>query len=144
MPKSDTPTGEGVDVEGLGRYLAREDVVFAILFGSHAQGTAEEASDVDIALRFPDDMGDHEQFRRRNRIDADLQRYAPGFVDVRDIETLPRHVAYAALRDGILLAGDEQAAESSLERVETEYDDTASEREKERREFIDRIARGDM
>lgn len=35
-------------------------------------------------------------------------------------------------------------AESSLERVETAYGDSASEREKERREFIDRIARGDM
>lgn len=74
LPKSGTPTGEAVDVEGLGRYLARAEVVFAVMFGSHAQG----------------------------------------FVDVSDIETVPTPVAYAALRDGIVLAGDEGAAEEGV------------------------------
>lgn len=144
MPKSGEPTIEGVDIDGIRDYLAQTDVVFAVLFGSHVQGTADESSDVDIALRFPDNMDDHDRFRRRNRIDADLQEYTPGFVDISDIEMLPTPVAYAALRDGILLAGDEHAAETYQEQVKTEYETAANKREQERREFIDRLARGDI
>lgn len=144
MPNSGEPTIEGMDIDGLRDYLAQTDIVFAVLFGSHAQGTADEASDIDIALRFPDDMDDHDRFRRRNRIDADLQAYADGFVDVSDIETLPTPVAYAALRDGVFLTGDERAAEAYQEQVKTEYETTATEREQERREFLDRLARGDV
>lgn len=144
MPSSGEPSMEGVDVDGLRKYLSGEDIVFAVLFGSHARGTADETSDVDIALRFPADMDDLERFRRRNRIDADLQEFATGFVDVSDIETLPTPVAYAALRDGILLVGDEHAAATYQEQVEAEYETTAEEREQERRAFIDRLARGDV
>lgn len=144
MPNSGKPTIEGVDIDRLRDYLAQTDIVFAVLFGSHARGTADETSDIDIALRFPDDMDDHDRFRRRNRIDADLQAYADGFVDVSDIETLPTLVAYAALRDGVLLAGNEHAAEAYQEQVKTEYETTANEREQERQEFLDRLARGDV
>lgn len=138
------PTGEGVDVEGMREYLAQSPVVFAVLFGSHARGTATASSDVDIALQFPAAMNDHDCFHRRNQIDAALQAYAEGYVDVSDIETLPTPVAYVALRDGILLAGDEQTVEAYKEEVEAEYEATSSERERQRREFIDRLARGDV
>ena len=137
-------TFEDVDVDGLREYLERSGIVFAILFGSHARGTADASSDVDIALRFPDDMSDRERFRHRNRIDAELQAYASGFVDVSDIETLPNSVAYAALQNGIVLAGDEGAASAYRRRVETEHRATADDRDRERRELIDRLARGDV
>lgn len=144
MTQSGEPTVEGVNVERMQEYLAQAEIDFAVLFGSHARGTADESSDVDVALRFPGEIDEHERFHRRNRIDAELQEYADGFVDVSDIESLPNHVAYAALRDGIFLAGDEQAAEEYKEEVEAEYERGASEREQERREFIDRLARGDV
>ena len=54
------------------------------------------------------------------------------------------HVAHAALRDGIILIGDERDVESYRERIKTEYDATSPDRERERREFIDRLARGDV
>jgi hypothetical protein len=98
---------------------------------------------VDVALRFPEKMTDHERFDARNRIDAGLQEYADGFVDVSDVDSLPTPVAYAALRDGIVLTGDERAVETYRERIGREYEATANERERERREFIDRLARGD-
>jgi hypothetical protein len=98
---------------------------------------------VDVALRFPEEMDAHERFRLRNRIDAHLQEYAEGFVDVSELSSLPTPVAYAALRDGIVLAGDEQTVESYREQVKQEYEANADERERERREFIDRLARGD-
>ena len=134
---------EGVDVEGMREYLAQTEVVFAVLFGSHAQEKADESSDVDIALCLPDEMDAPERFRLRNRVDANLQEYAEGFVDVSDMGSLPIPVAHAALRDGIVLAGDEQIIESYRERVKQEYEATADERERERREFVDRLARGD-
>lgn len=143
MASAGEPTVEGLNIDGMRDYLAQTAVVFAVLFGSHARGTADESSDVDVALRFPDEMDAHEQFRLRNRVDAHLQEYAEDFVDVSDIGSLPTPVAYAALRDGIVLVGDEQAVESYQERVKEEYEATADEREQERREFIDRLARGD-
>ena len=144
MSHSGEPTVEGINVEGMREYLAQTEVDFAILFGSHARGTADESSDVDIALRFPEELDKHERFHHRNRIDAELQAYADGFVDVSDIELLPNPVAYAALRDGILLVGDKQAAAEYKAEVKAEFEEEESEREQERQEFIDRLARGDI
>jgi predicted nucleotidyltransferase len=143
MASEDESNVEGVNLSEMRAYLAETPVVFAVLFGSHARGTATESSDVDVALRFPEKMTDHERFDARNRIDAGLQEYADGFVDVSDVDSLPTPVAYAALRDGIVLTGDERAVETYRERIGREYEATANERERERREFIDRLARGD-
>lgn len=137
-------TGDtGIDLDGMCEYLEGTPVVFALLFGSHARDTAESASDVDVTLRFPEELDDRERFRARNRIDAELQQFADGFVDVNDIDALPTEVAYAALRDGVVLVGDERAVETHREQVAEAYEATAAERERERREFIDRLARGD-
>lgn len=144
MVNQGEPAVEGVDIEAMETYLAETDVEFAVLFGSHARGTADESSDVDVTLRFPESLDEHDRFHRRNRIDAGLQEYAERFVDVSDVESLPTPVAYAALRDGILLVGDEAALNTYKDRVEFEYEATADERERERQEFIDRLARGDV
>lgn len=143
MVRSNESTIRDVDLDALSAYLAETAVVFAILFGSHARGEADASSDVDLALRFPDDMDALERFRCRNRIDADLQEYVGGFVDVSDIERLPIPVAYAALRDGIFLTGDENAVRRHRDRIEREYELRADERTRERRSFIDRLARGE-
>lgn len=138
------PTVEGVDVAGMSEYLGQTAVVFALLFGSHARGTADSSSDVDVALRFPDEMDARDRFRLRNRIDAELQQYAESFVDVSDIDAVPTAVAYAALRNGRRVVGDERTVEAYREMVEREYDATADDRERERRKFVDRLAKGDV
>ncbi|MGQ4554880.1 type VII toxin-antitoxin system MntA family adenylyltransferase antitoxin [Halobellus sp. GM3] len=125
-------------------FLAGTDVDFAVLFGSYARGTAGAASDVDVALKFPDNADERERFRRRNRIDAVVQEYADGFVDVSDIETLPIHVAHAALQEGIRLVGEESTIEAYRSRIESEYEAHSEERKEEREQFIDRLARGDV
>ncbi|WP_227379906.1 type VII toxin-antitoxin system MntA family adenylyltransferase antitoxin [Haladaptatus halobius] len=135
---------DGIDVTRLQSYLSQTEVTFALLFGSHARGTATPASDVDIALQFPDQLDARERFQRRNRIDADLQAYAEGFVDVSDIEQLPLNVVHSIVRDGILLVGDETAVNDYREQIEREYGATADERQRERQEFIDRLASGDV
>jgi predicted nucleotidyltransferase len=50
MPEPDDSSVETIDIEGVSEYLAQTEVVFAVLFGSHARGTADESSDVDITL----------------------------------------------------------------------------------------------
>jgi predicted nucleotidyltransferase len=138
-----SPEDADVDLDGMIEYLEQTPVVFALLFGSHARGTAESKSDVDVALRLSEEMDDRERFRTRNRIDAELQQFADGFVDVSDIDALPTEVAYAALQDGVALVGDESTVRTCRERVADAYERTADDRERERREFIDRLARGD-
>lgn len=138
------PTVERVDTDGMSAYLAQTTVEFVLLFGSHAYGTISGSSDVDVALRFPEEMDAYERFRIRNRIDAELQQYATSFVDVSDIDSLPTSVAYAVLRDGVLLMGDESAVEAYREQVEQEYNATKEERDQARKELIDRLARGNV
>jgi len=140
MAKTGDPS---VDFDGMCEYLEETSVVFAVLFGSHARDAAGPGSDVDIALGFPKEMGDRERFRLRNRVDATLQQFAEDFVDVSDIDALPTQVAHAALRDGVVLVGGERTVETYRKRIADEYEATAEERERERREFIDRLARGD-
>jgi predicted nucleotidyltransferase len=144
MPNPDDSAVETLDTAAIRGYLAQTEVSFVVLFGSHARGTADESSDVDIALRFPDETPEAERFRRRNRFDAELQEFAAGFVDVSDIESLPTHIAYAALRDGVRLVGDEEVVDAYRQKVTAAYEAGESEREEERREFIDRLARGDV
>lgn len=139
MPSAE-PTADGVDVAGIRAYLDQTKVRFAILFGSHARGSADESSGVDIALHFPAEMDATERFHCRNRIDATLQEYADGFVDVSDIKSLPNHVAFAALQDGIRLVGDEHAIDRFTQEIASEYETRGRERDRKRREFIERLA----
>jgi predicted nucleotidyltransferase len=135
---------EGVDLDGLRRALEQTEVVFAVLFGSRVEGTAHTESDVDIALRFPESLTPKARFRLRNRIDAELQSYAEGFVDVSDFESLPVSVAHAALQNGLVMCGDEGAVSEYRGQVTTEYETTKADRDREREEFLDRLARGDV
>jgi predicted nucleotidyltransferase len=143
MAGSESPI-EGVDLAGIRAALSDRPVVFAVLFGSHGRGDADSESDVDIALRFPETLDAHERFRLRNRIDADLQSYAEGFVDVSDIEVLPLPVAHAALTEGVRLFGDGDSLEEYRERIGETYEESETERAEDRRTFIDRLAEGDV
>jgi len=86
MESSGVPATDGVDIDELRDYLSQTDVVYALLFDSRARGTSDASSDIDITLRFPDRMDERERFRQRNRIDATIQEYATGFVDVSDLK----------------------------------------------------------
>lgn len=146
MADAGEPAIDGVAVDEMRSYLDGTDVVFAVLFGSRVRGTAGESSDVDVAVKFPEDLDERERerFRRRNRIDAELQTHADGFVDVSDVDALPVPVAHAALQDGIVLVGDERAVSQYREGIAREYEASADDRERRQREFIDRLASGDV
>lgn len=140
MP-SDRVRGD-VDLDAMAAFLDGTEVVYAVCFGSVARQEAHAGSDVDVAIRFPDEMDERERFRHHNRIDAELQAYADTTVDVSDLETLPPAVALRALREGVLVIGDESRLETDRDRLESTASETAADRLREQRSFIDRIARG--
>jgi len=143
MTEQETPHIETVDLEAIRVALDAAAVEFALLFGSHARSEATDNSDLDIAVRFPDRLSDRDRFRARNRIDATLQVHAEGTVDVSDIDALPVAVQHAALQEGIVLCGDDDAVANYREQVTAAYESLADERTAERQAFIDRLARGD-
>lgn len=133
-----------LDIESIRSVLADNAVAYAVVFGSVARGEDTTVSDVDICIRFSDTLSRRERFDRRNHIDSILQRYAPRFVDVSDFHTLPDSVALNALRTGVVIYGDKtikQADERELARRSTQSQD---ERAQKHREFIDRLAEGNV
>lgn len=130
-----------VDLDSMAAFLDETDAVYAVCFGSVARQETHADSDVDVAIRFPDEMDERERFRQRNRIDAELQAYADTTVDVSDVETLPPAVAFRALREGVLVTGDESRLEADRERLESVTSETRGDRLREQRSFIDRLAR---
>ncbi|APW98866.1 DNA polymerase III subunit beta [Halobiforma lacisalsi AJ5] len=141
---SDDDIDGRVDLEGFRSVFADAAVQYAVLFGSYATGAETDASDLDVCVRFPDELSRRERFRRRNRIDSALQSYADPFVDVSDLEALPETVALNALRDGQLLYGDFETKAADERRLERQVDASSDERDRRRREFIDRLAKGDV
>lgn len=135
---------DSVDVAGIRSVLKSADVRYAVVFGSYATGTVSPTSDLDIGIRFDETVSRRERFQQRNRVDAALQSYADAFVDVSDIEALPEAVALNALRDGIVLYGDSDAKDADERQLAESAAESADQRARQRREFIDRLAEGDV
>lgn len=137
-------TIDGVDLDAIRSYLEDTPVEYAVVFGSCVRETADESSDVDIALRFPEEMDKRERFDRRNRIDADVQSYADRFVDVSDMQALPTDVARRALRTGVPLLDNEELIEADRTRLDREHEATRRERDEARQSFVERLANGEF
>lgn len=141
---AESESGELAEViEVLRQYLAEQPVEFALLFGSHATGTATDRSDLDLVLKFPTTMGDEERFRRRNRIAGELMaRLGREDVDVSDLDQLPTAIAHAALQEGIRLVGDEKAVDANREETAAAYQRTADDRQQSREALLRRLRQG--
>lgn len=131
-----------LDLGAIRSLLAASDVRYAIVFGSFARENATASSDIDLALRFTDELSRRERFDRRNHVDSTVQRYAERFVDVSDLTALPDEVALNALRDGVVIYGDETAKTIDERRLARRV--SGSQRAQERRAFIDRLAEGNV
>ena len=141
---TEDPTSvDGLDLDGIRGYLRDQPLRFALLFGSRARGTGDGSSDVDVTLAFEDSLDRKERFRRRNRIDAALQAYADVQIDVSDFESLPMSVAREAVREGVLLVGEERTLRRLEKQLEEEFESTDGERRRERRRTLDRPSSGD-
>jgi len=65
-------------------------------------------------------------------------------VHYSDVEALPDAVALNALRNGSILYGDETARAADERRLKRRLDSEREQRDRERREFIDRLAEGNV
>ncbi len=54
------------------KLFEKRKIIFAYLFGSQANGTAVESSDVDIAVMFADKIDEDERFKNRLRLITEL------------------------------------------------------------------------
>ncbi|MFW6382640.1 MAG: type VII toxin-antitoxin system MntA family adenylyltransferase antitoxin [Haloferacaceae archaeon] len=118
---------------------ADSDVSFVVAFGSRLSGTATESSDLDIAVKFDDELSDGERFDKRCFLSGELQSDEAPFVDISDIETVPLDVAHDAV-NGTFVCGDSEAFERFKRGVESRYTDRRDERRRGQRGVIDRIA----
>jgi predicted nucleotidyltransferase len=115
------------------------DIVFAAVFGSHVRGGGHAASDIDLAVKFTDDLSSHERFQKQCFLSGTLQREDGPFVDVSDIENLPVKVAHDAV-NGELLCGDQESFERVRERIESSFEDEQDDLRRRHRDVIEGIA----
>lgn len=94
-----------IDLDALRAYFERQDdVLFALLFGSQARGTAGPLSDVDVAVMLPDETEPMARFRRQLALMVDLAGVLrTDEVDVAILNEVPVTLAYRVFRDGVLL-----------------------------------------
>jgi len=89
-------------VEKLGRFFeGREEVQFAILFGSLAKGTANALSDVDVAVMLAPDYKDTTPYGYHATLTAELMRELErNDVDTVILNRAPIPLKYQVLRYG--------------------------------------------
>ena len=117
--------GLPVDLEDLRAVLRRHGVRFALIFGSHAEGTARQGSDVDLAVWADEDC---DEWALRGEL--------PDTVDLVDLRRAPEGLAgRIALTGQVIL--DDDAVQRVRWQADTRkrYLDEAFRREQFRRDF---------
>lgn len=97
------------------------EVVFGLLFGSRARGTARSGSDWDVAVHLAEGVGPEERFELRRRLTATLS--GEETVDVVVLNDAPPLLAHRALQGRLLLVRDERAYVRFFVRTMGEADD---------------------
>jgi predicted nucleotidyltransferase len=118
---------------------ADPDIEFAVTFGSRTTGQSRPSSDLDIAVKFADELDSEDRFRKRCFLSGDLQQPEIPRVDLVDLESLPIEVAHDAV-SGEFVCGDRAAFGTFKEDLETTYRAGRRDRRRRRRKRIDRIA----
>jgi predicted nucleotidyltransferase len=115
------------------------DVEFAVVFGSRVTGDERPSSDLDIAVKFSDELSSHERFRKRCFLSGDLQSEDAPFIDISDIDELPLAVAHDAV-GGDLLCGDDRVFRAFKQEIEATFEERRAALRRHQRDVIDRIA----
>ena len=115
------------------------DVTFVVAFGSRFDGDAGSKSDLDIGVKFTEDLSAHDRFRKRCFLFGDLQREDSPKIDVSDLEALPIDVAHDAV-NGEFVCGDESAFRRFAAAVETAFERQRDDLRRHRESVIERIA----
>lgn len=116
------------------------DIEFVLAFGSRVAENSGPTSDLDLAVKFVEDLSSHERFKKRCFLSGDLQRSDAPFVDIADIERLPLAVAYDVV-NGEFLCGDERLFNRFKTEIESKFENRRDDIRHDQRKLIDRIAR---
>lgn len=115
------------------------DIEFVVAFGSRVTDGPHQSSDLDLAIKFDDELTAHERFQKRCFLSGDLQQSDAPFFDLSDIEALPIDVANDAIK-GEFICGDEAAFHAFKADVERAFDEQRGDIRRQQRAVIDRIA----
>jgi len=115
------------------------DIEFVVAFGSQVTGDSRSSSDLDLAVKFADDLSSHERFQKRCFLSGNLQQADAPFIDLSDIEDLPLNVAHDAV-NGEFLCGNEQAFHQFKTEIEASFEKQRDEIRRHQQDVIDRIA----
>lgn len=116
-----------------------EDIEFALVFGSQISGETHTSSDVDIGVKFDDELSADERFQKRCFLAGDLQQSDVPRIDIVDVEALPIEVAHDAIA-GEFLCGDETAFRLFEADITAAFREERDALRRQRRDLIDRIA----
>ncbi len=92
-----------INVEKLKNLDGFEKVRFIILYGSAAEGTTRENSDIDLCIDIDEDT-DYERSKFRLRVLSEL----PDFFDVQIFAQLPVYVKKEVLKGKVIFCRDEE------------------------------------
>ena len=115
------------------------DIEFVVAFGSQVTDDSRSSSDLDLAVKFADDLSSHERFQKRCFLSGNLQQADAPFIDLSDIEDLPLNVAHDAV-NGEFLCGNEQAFHQFKTEIEASFEKQRDEIRCHQQDVIDRIA----
>lgn len=115
-----------VNLDDLRGLLRRHGIVFAVVFGSHAEGRARPESDVDVAVWSP---GDIDEWRLRSEL--------PERVDLVDIHHAPEGLAGRIALAGVVVLDDDPPRRIRWQaETRKSYLDEAVRRERFRLDFV--------
>lgn len=102
---------EALDIDALRDAISRDEVDLVLVFGSHAEGDADELSDLDVAVRFDPDVGAAGKRRLLDELTVSIQdATAYEAIDLVDLEAVGPELGYEVLSRGLLVYGDRDAA----------------------------------
>lgn len=117
-----------------------DSIEFAVLFGSFAEDGDAPPSDIDLAIKFSDELSPDERFRQLCAFSGNVQSSDRPFVDVSDIERLPLDIAHDAVH-GTLIYGNEHRFEAFRKCIQETFAAQRDEIRSRQRDVIDRIAK---
>ena len=136
-----------LDLAALSEYFtSRDDVSFALLFGSHARGQAGPLADVDVAAYLSGSPSADQCFDAR----LDITLGGMGVLGVNDVDVAILNcvglvLRFAVIRDGVLLScRDRRALVEFRARTMTEYFDYLPVLTRHTRAILDHARRGEL
>lgn len=115
------------------------EIEFVVAFGSRTTEEAISSSDLDIAVKFADELSDHNRFRKQCFLAGELQDSTLPHIDIIDIEAVSLELAHDAVA-GKFICGDRATFRRFRTNIETEFANESEQLREHQQNIINRIA----